>query len=237
MKNPILITPVKDSLITTKTVISLLRSGNHDIPYYIFDDFSSKETREWLEGNANEFSYQVIGLENYTSKISPNYRTTLILGQKLALEENTHLAIVESDVFASNDIILNLTKLTDEYSDAGLVCSITVDEKGEINFPYSYTITADMPSIFASSKRVSFCCTVISRQLLEKFDFNELPHNIDWFDVYISKKSRQLGLNNYVIKDLPVLHRPHSSRPWKHLKYKKPLIYYFDKFIHRRDRI
>ena len=237
MKNPTLITPVKDSLKTTRAIISLLRGNNQEIPYFIFDDFSSKETRRWLEENAIKYGYKVIGLEKHTEKSSPNYRTTLLVAQKIAIENNSHLASVESDVVAENETILGLTKLADELPDAGLVGSVTVDEHGEINFPYTYATAIDKPSIFASAKTVSFCCTIISLRLLEQFDFNDLPLKMDWFDVYISRKSRQLGFSNYVVKNLPVVHKPHSSRPWKHLKYKNPILYYLKKFILRRDRI
>jgi len=237
VKNPILITPVKDSLKTTREIISSLRAINQDIPYFIFDDFSSKDTRRWLEENALHFGYKVIGLEKHTKKSSPNYRTTLILAQKIALENGAHLAIVESDVFAKHETIIGLNKLADELTDAGLVGSVTVDTAGEINFPYSYATAIDKPAIFASAKSVSFCCTVLSLRMLEKFDFNELPQNMDWFDVFISRKSRQLGFSNYVVKNLPVVHKPHSSRPWKNLKYKNPVLYYLKKIIMQRDRI
>jgi hypothetical protein len=237
VKNPVLITPVKDSLKTTREMISSLRAVNQDIPYFIFDDFSSKETRRWLEDNSAQYGFKVIGLEKHTKKSPPNYRTTLILAQKIAIENGAHLAIVESDVFAKHETILELNKLANELTDAGLVGSVTVDTAGEINFPYAYATAIDKPTIFASAKSVSFCCTVLSLRMLEKFDFNELPQNIDWFDVYISRKSRQLGFSNYVVKNLPVVHKPHSSRPWKNLKYKNPILYYLKKIIKQRDRI
>ncbi len=218
-------------------MIGSLRTINQDIPYFIFDDFSSKETRRWLDENAVKYGYKVIGLEKHTKKSSPNYRTTLILARKMALENDAHLAIVESDVFANQEILLELGKLADDLNDAGLVGSVTVDSAGEINFPYSYATAIDKPTIFASAKSVSFCCTVLTMRMLEKLDFNDLPQNMDWFDVFISRRSRQLGFCNYVVKNLPVVHKPHSSRPWKHLKYKNPILYYLKKFIKQRDRI
>ena len=237
MKNPILITPVKDSLKTTREVIHKLRSENTAIPYYIFDDYCSRETKRWLEDNSFLYGYKVINLEKHVRKSSPNYRTTLIIARQMALENNSHLAIVESDVYAKNETIVSLNLIAEEYPDAGLIGAVTVDNSGEINFPYNYATAIDKPLIFASAKSVSFCCTIITNQFLQKFDFNELPQKMDWFDVYISKKSRQMGFSNYVVKSLPVLHKPHSSRPWKHLKYKNPLLYYLVKMIKRRDRI
>ena len=53
----------------------------------------------------------------------------------------------------------------------------------------------------------------------------------------ISRKSIQLGLSNYLLVTSDVLHKPHSSRPWKQLKYKNPLKYYYQKLIKRLDRI
>ena len=169
MKNPILITPVKDSLKTAREIIISLRSESKDIPYFIFDDYSSKETRRWLEGNSAEFGYEVIGLERHVRKSSPNYRTTLILARKLALENNSHLAIVESDVYAKPETISALNQLADELADAGLVGAVTVDNNGEINFPYNYATAIDKPLIFASAKSVSFCCTILTNSLLQKF--------------------------------------------------------------------
>ncbi len=237
MKNLILITPVKDSLKITREVIHSLRSENTDIPYYIFDDYSSRETKRWLEENSSRYGYTIVNLEKHVRKSPPNYRTTLIMARQLALEKKSNLAIVESDVYASHETILSLNKKAEELTDAGLVGAVTVDSSGEINFPYNYATAIDKPLIFASAKSVSFCCTIMSYQFLKKFDFNELPQKMDWFDVYISKKSRQMGFSNYVVKSLPVLHKPHSSRPWKHLKYKNPILYYLKKLIKRRDRI
>ena len=56
-------------------------------------------------------------------------------------------------------------------------------------------------------------------------------------DVFISHKSIELGFNNYLVTTLPVLHLPHSSRPWKQLKYTNPIKYYWRKLIDKRDKI
>ncbi|MBT6766855.1 MAG: glycosyltransferase family 2 protein, partial [Prolixibacteraceae bacterium] len=62
-------------------------------------------------------------------------------------------------------------------------------------------------------------------------------HKKDWFDVFISRQSKKSGFNNYLAKGIEVLHLPHSSRPWKNLKYTKPALYYLKKYLYKRDRI
>jgi hypothetical protein len=65
----------------------------------------------------------------------------------------------------------------------------------------------------------------------------ELSAKKDWFDIHISRQSKKLGFKNYLIREQGVLHLPHSSRPWKQLKYSNPLKYYFHKLFSHRDRI
>ena len=69
------------------------------------------------------------------------------------------------------------------------------------------------------------------------YDFNELDPEKHWFDVTISQKSQALGFTNYLFCSLPVIHRPHSSRPWKQLKYTNPMKYYWKKFTKGFDKI
>ena len=45
------------------------------------------------------------------------------------------------------------------------------------------------------------------------------------------------GFHNYLFINLPVLHRPHGSRPWKKLKYTNPLKYYWLKYTKGLDKI
>ena len=53
----------------------------------------------------------------------------------------------------------------------------------------------------------------------------------------ISHAAPALGLQNYLATDIPVVHRPHQSRPWKQLKYTNPLKYYWKKFTKGLDKI
>ena len=87
------------------------------------------------------------------------------------------------------------------------------------------------------SRHQSFCCSLLTLDLLRKFDFRQLNPEKNWFDVTISHQSLALGFHNYLFTTLPVVHRPHQSRPWKQLKYKNPLLYYWKKFTKGLDRI
>jgi len=237
LKDLVLVTPVKDSINTLRETVGSIKASAILVPYFIFDDFSTTETRRWLDENASVYGYKVIGLEKYTSKKSPNYRTILLMAREMSLKKNAHLIIIESDVIVGDDTINGLNRLADELPDAGLIGSVTVDSEGKVNFPYLYATTDNKTGTYISEHSISFCCTLLTNSFLQKFNFNELSETLDWFDVPITRKSRALGFNNYISKDLPVFHQPHGSRPWKMLKYKNPVLYYFKKFIFRRDRI
>jgi hypothetical protein len=237
LKDLVLVTPVKDSVNTLRETVSSIAAAGNFFSYYIFDDFSTTETRQWLDGSAVNYGYQVIGLEKHTIKKSPNYRTILLMAREMSLQKSAHLVIVESDVVVGPETISGLNRLADELPDAGLIGSVTVDHSGKVNFPYLYAATDNKTGTYMSEHSISFCCTLLTNSFLQKFDFNELPETLDWFDVPITRKSRALGFKNYISKDLPVFHQPHGSRPWKMLKYKNPILYYLKKFIFRRDRI
>ncbi len=237
MKELVIITPVKDSLSTLKETVSSLSATARTSDYYIFDDFSTTETRSWLDNHANEFGYHVIGLEKHTQKKSPNYRTILLMAQQYALRENGHLLIIESDVVIGQSTVEGLNRLADELEDAGLIGAVTVDHDNNVNFPYLYAAKDGKAGTYVSEDSISFCCIKLTNLFLQAYDFNQLDPSLDWFDVPITRQSRALGFKNYISKDFPVLHQPHGSRPWKQLKYKNPILYYLKKFILRRDRI
>ena len=236
MKNLIIITPIKDSLETLKSTIKSLRSENTSTPYYIFDDFSNDETIDWLKENQEKYKFEIVHLSDYTSEPSPNYRLTLNMARNMALEQKAHLAIIESDVIVKPETMDALVELTEQLPDAGLVGSVTTDNAGNINFPYNY-VKKSMPEVYQTSRSMSFCCTILSNDLMKAFDFAELDNSRDWYDVHITKRARQLSFNNYISLKNPVIHKPHGSRPWKMLKYKNPLLYYFKKLTQHRDRI
>lgn len=236
MKKPLVITPVKNSLDTVKRTVAAIANSELAVDYHIFNDFSEPETKKYLEDNQEVLGYTLINLEEHVNTPSPNYRTVLIMAREMALAQDRDLIIVESDVIVAPDTLSRLMAFKEAQEECGMVAAITVDQSGDINFPYNH-ISASDPDIIKTNRSLSFCCTLLTLPLLNAFDFNQLREDKDWYDVHISKKSRSLGYDNYLLKELPVQHLPHSSRPWKMEKYSNPFKYYFKKFFLKRDRI
>lgn len=236
MPDALVITPVKDSIETTMETIEAIYNAEGNFMHVIFNDFSTTETKEILEKNQPKYSYELVHLEKFTKTPSPNYRLVLQMAQKRALIMNVPLIIVESDVIVKKDTIVKMINESRLQSYCGLFGAITTKESGEINFPYLNFKKTEKP-IANTKHSLSFCCTLLSLNLLKDFSFQELKKKKDWFDVYISKKSRKLGFINYIAFSIPVVHKPHSSRPWKQLKYTNPAKYYLYKLVNQKDRI
>ncbi|MCF6319273.1 MAG: hypothetical protein L3J83_08355 [Proteobacteria bacterium] len=112
------------------------------------------------------------------------------------------------------------------------------DDKDEISYLLEeYFQRNKSKEIINTNHSLSFCCTLLNENFLALYDFKSLSSKKHWFDVFISRRSKKLGFNNYLAKNLEVVHLPHSSRPWKRLKYSNPNKYYLYKFLKRRDRI
>jgi hypothetical protein len=163
----------------------------------------------------------------------------LQLAQEQALAEDKHLVIVESDVIVQPN---TFERMVDEVQqDVGMVAAVTVNEEGEYNFPYHYLRRLRyrflMRKTITTKKRFSFCCTLLTNELLHKADFQQLDPTKNWYDVTISHWSLALGFRNLLMLANPVLHFPHASRPWKRLKYTNPLLYYWRKITQKKDRI
>lgn len=236
MPEALVITPVKDSLKTTAQTIQSVYNATGDFIYIIYNDFSNPETKQFLENNRKNFHYELVHLEDLTTNPSPNYKFVLQKARKKAVELNIPLIIIESDVIIEKHTISNLLEISKQDELTGMVGAITVDEQGKYNFPYNY-LTKKSSEIKRTNRSLSFCCTLLTLDLMNKFSFEELSSKKDWFDIYISRQSKKLGFKNYLAKNTEVLHLPHSSRPWKQLKYTHPLKYYFYKYLKNRDRI
>jgi len=236
MSEAIVITPVKNSPETTlKTIKAICQSGCEN-DYYVFNDFSEKPTRELLEKTRKKLNFNLIHLEEVTTNPSPNYKLVLEMAQEKALKKKLPLIIIESDVIIKPGTITELLKIYETAENPGLIGAITIDKKGNYNFPYNFE-KKKSDKIVNTSHSLSFCCTLLSFPFLSSFNFTELSQKKDWFDVSISRQSKKMGFNNYLAKGVRVLHLPHSSRPGKNLKYSNPFLYYFKKVTQKRDRI
>lgn len=236
--NPLhIIMPVKDSIAIAERAIRTIVDSGHQL--CVYDDNSTPENARHLDEIASELNIQVVHLSTLTDHPSPNYRLVLQLAEQEALETGRHLVIVESDVIIKAD---TLTRMLEEVqAGVGMVAAVTVDEEGIYNFPYHYLHRLryrflDKKTI-DTKKRFSFCCTLLTNELLQKADFQLLDPSKNWYDVTISHWSLNLGLHNLLMLNNPVLHFPHASRPWKRLKYTHPLRYYWRKITQRLDKI
>jgi hypothetical protein len=235
LKNLLIITPVKDSVVTAIEAITLVCQSKKEYPYRVYNDRSLPQSKTVLE-HGSILGYELINIEDMVDTPSPNYRFTLIDAQQKALELNAHLLIVESDVFVQPETIDRLLKIVETEENCGLFAAITTDESGQINFPYGH-ISKNAEGIIETRHRVSFCCTLLTNDLLKSVNFNKLSAEKHWYDVQISKTSRKLGFRNLIDTDLKVIHLPHSSRPWKKLKYQNPVKYYLHKYFKKLDKI
>lgn len=223
--------PVKDSLQTAEQAIRAVVAGGYALTVY--DDNSTVENAARLDALSEELGIRVVHVGEHTGHPSPNYRWVLIDARQHCLAKGEHLVIVESDVIVRESTI---GKLADAVNPKiGLVAAVTCDDSGRINFPYEYA--RKIKSDGVCKKRFSFCCTLLTNEFLQAYDFAELDPMKNWYDVTISHLSRKLGFDNILQVSNPVLHKPHSSRPWKQLKYTNPLLYYWRKLTQRRDRI
>lgn len=233
------IMPVKDSLETTRDAIAHLYASTHrDWSFTVYNDFSTADTTAELRRLSEQYGFTLHNWAEHTSHPSPNYRLTLQDAQQKALAEGANLLIIESDVMVQPDTIEHLLNAAVSQSHAaalGLIASVTHNREGEVNFPYDYA--KGWTGQVNTKKRFSFCCTLLTHDLLQALPFAGLNPEKDWYDVHISHRSIELGFANILLMDSPVLHLPHSSRPWKQLKYTNPLLYYWRKLFHGKDRI
>lgn len=238
MKKIHIITPVKDSIDLTLITIKAITASRLSTPhaYYVYNDFSTPENTEILRKASEEYGFTLVNLADLTSHPSPNYLLVLQTAQQKALEEDAALCIIESDVVVKQDTIQSLFDGASARPDCGIAAAVTVDKDEQINYPYLFAKGKEN-QCFPTRKHCSFCCSLLTQNLLKKYSFSLLNPEKNWHDVTISHQSLKEGLVNYLFTTLTVLHQPHGSRPWKQLKYTNPLKYYWLKMINKRDRI
>ena len=223
--------PVKDSPQTTEKAIRAVVASGHTLTVY--DDYSTADNAAQLDALSQELGFQVVHIREWIDHPSPNYRWVLIQARQACLQSKQHLVIIESDVTVRQGTIEGLVKAV--RPGVGMVAAVTTDEEGRVNFPYEYA--RKMKADGVCKKRLSFCCTLLTEAFLKAYDFEQLDTDKDWFDVTISHRTQELGFENILQVSNPVVHQPHSSRPWKRLKYTNPLLYYWRKLTQHRDKI
>lgn len=238
MDNLHIITPVKDSIDSTLETVRAVMSSRIDIPftYTIYNDFSTPENTARLHAAAAEYGFRTVDLKDMTSHPSPNYLLVLQTARREALAADAGLLIVESDVTVRPWTLQALFDGAAARGDCGIAAAVTIDDSGRINYPYEQ-FRGRENTVFPTEKHCSFCCSLLTPELMRRFDFAELDPSKNWYDVTVSHESRARGLKNYLFTELPVVHRPHASRPWKRLKYTNPLKYYWRKYTKGLDKI
>ncbi|MBR0297327.1 MAG: glycosyltransferase [Paludibacteraceae bacterium] len=229
--NLYVIMPVKDSIETAEQAIRAIVSSGHTLT--VFDDNSTAETAALLDQLASELKIGVVHVGQLIDHPSPNYRWVLITAQRECLETNRHLVVVESDVIVRPVTLDRLAAAVEPK--VGMVAAVTHDAEGQVNFPYEYAKRIHADGV--CMKRFSFCCTLLTNTFLRAYDFEQLNPEKNWYDVHISHMSVKLGFDNILQVTNSVLHKPHSSRPWKQLKYTNPLLYYWRKLTQHKDKI
>lgn len=226
-----IIMPVKDAPEMTQKAIRAIVAAGYKV--LVYDDNSLPGNAAQLDELSRETGIEVVHLIEKTDHPSPNYRWVLIDAQRRCIKNGAHLLIIESDVIINASTIDTL--LRGVSSGTGMIASVTTDEQGKINFPYEYARRIHQDGV--CPKRLSFCCTLLTNELLRAYDFAQLDPEKNWYDVHISHMSQKLGFENILQVSNPVVHIPHSSRPWKQLKYTHPLLYYWRKLTQRKDKI
>lgn len=238
MKALHILTPVKDSIELTIETIQAIVCSEISVPftYTVYNDFSTVETTEKLQELSEKLHFRLINLADITNHPSPNYLLVLQMAQEEAVAADAGLLIIESDVVVKKDTIQKLFDGAQNLEQCAIAAAVTVNEQGEINYPYLYA-KKHAGSVYSEKKHCSFCCSLLTTEFLRAFNFHQLDASKNWFDVTISHKALSLGFQNYVFTILPVWHRPHGSRPWKHLKRKNPIKYYWLKIVKGFDKI
>ena len=226
-----IIIPIKDSLQIAERALRALKGH----PVTIWNDNSTAENTQLLHSLAEELGFECIDVATLTNHPSPNYLLLLRLMRQRAISNNHHLIVVESDVIVTDSSIARMVDIAQQQN-IGMVAAVTHNDNGKVNFPYEYAQKYSIGAI-ETRKRLSFCCTLMTVEMLQRVDFDQLNPEKDWFDVTITRLSRENGFTNILLTDAPVRHYPPSSRPWKQLKYTNPLRYYWRKIFYAKDKI
>ena len=158
MKELHIITPVKDSIDSTLQTIRAVLDSHIDVPftYTVYNDFSTAENTARLAQASQEMGFRLVNLSDLTSHPSPNYLLVLQTAQREALAADAALCIVESDVVVQPHTLQSLYDGALQRADCGIAASVTVDDEGNINYPYLYARGKEN-QVINVKKHCSFC--------------------------------------------------------------------------------
>ena len=238
MKSLHIITPVKDSIEFTLETVKAILDSEIKVPYTytVYNDFSTEENTKILEESSKQLGFRLVNLSDLTDHPSPNYLLVLQTARREALAADAGLLIVESDVVVKGNTLQGLFDGAVQRPDCAIAAAVTTDEDGLINYPYLHARGREN-QIYPEKKHCSFCCSLLTPKFLGQFDFGQLDPTKNWYDVIISHAALRAVFRNYLYTTLKDSQRPHGSRPWKQLKYKNPLKYYWLKFTKGLDKI
>ena len=168
--------PVKDAIDKAEQAIRAVVASGYTL--CVYDDNSEPENALRLDALGAEPGIEVVHLSELTSHPSPNYRTVLIDAQRRAIAEKASLVIIESDVVIRPKTIDRLIEgqKTPAERPVGMVAAVTTDEQGNVNFPYEYARRWKADG--ECKKRLSFCCTLLTKELLRAYDFEKLVRRV-----------------------------------------------------------
>ncbi len=190
MKSLNIITPVKDSIDSTLETIRAIMSSQITTPftYTIYNDFSTPENTARLEKASQEYGFRLINLSDLTTHPSPNYLLVLQRVQQECIEQDAGMLIVESDVVVQPHTLQALYDGALQRTDCAIAASVTVNDNGEINYPYEYARGKEN-QVFEEKKHLSFCCSLLTPEFLRKYYFHQLDPEKYLFDVTISHQA------------------------------------------------
>ena len=129
-----IIMPVKDSVDHAEEAVRAVLAAGQTITVY--NDYSTPENTQRLQQLAATLPFTLVNISDLTTHPSPNYLLVLQRAQQKALSDNAHLVIVESDVVVRPDTFRLLAEQVEQ--GVGMVAAVTVNEQGDINYPYDY---------------------------------------------------------------------------------------------------
>ena len=133
---------------TLQTVEAIVASDfQMPFTYTVYNDFSTEENTAKLQDASEKLGFELVNLAEITDHPSPNYLLVLQMAQQRAIEAEAGLIIVESDVVVKKNTLQALFNGAAERADCGIAAAVTVDEKGEINYPYLFAKGKEKPGV------------------------------------------------------------------------------------------